>query len=90
MKLRPMRARRFKLPVLSRLTWAWLGFAALGAAVIAYSAYDSGRTKAAVAMAVEGVERLAPPIEPVTEEERPERLAAGSTALSPIIVNDEA
>lgn len=83
-----MRARRFKIPVLSRLTWAWLGFGALGAGLIAFSAFDGGRTKAAVAMAVEGIERLAPPIDPAIEEERPERLATRATAVSPTLVED--
>jgi polysaccharide deacetylase 2 family uncharacterized protein YibQ len=72
-----MRARRFKLPVLSRLTWAWLGFVALSGGVALYSAHDGGRTRAAVAMAVEGIERLAPPVEPKKiSEPPPERLAA--------------
>lgn len=76
-----MPARRFKLPVLSRLTWAWIGFAAIGAGVAVYATLDDGRTRAAVAMAVEGVERLAPPVadrEPA--EAPPERLAAAAEA----------
>ncbi|MGE4033134.1 MAG: divergent polysaccharide deacetylase family protein [Parvularculaceae bacterium] len=58
-----MRLRRFKLPVLSRLAWAWIVFASLGGGVALYAANDGGRTRSAVAMAIEGVERLAPPIE---------------------------
>ncbi len=79
-----MRARRFKLPVLSRLTWAWLGFVALGGGVALYAANDSGRTRAAAAMAVEGIERLAPPIEPKSvAEPPPERLAVIDTLQQP-------
>lgn len=58
-----MRSRRFKLPVLSRLAWAWAAFVVLGGAAALYAANDGGRTKAAVAMAVEGVERLAPAVD---------------------------
>lgn len=79
-----MRARRFKMPVFSRLTWAWLGFVALCGAGIAYSIFDGGRTRAAVAMAVEGIERLAPPPEPAkVAEEPPERLDPAQAALAP-------
>lgn len=78
-----MRGRRLKLPVLSRLTWAWLGFATLCSAVALYAANDGGRTSAAVAMAIDGVERLAQP-EPrkVAEAklDRLERLVAGGAA----------
>ncbi len=76
-----MPSRRFKLPVLSRLSWAWLGFAALGLGVAVYSANDGGRTRAAVAMAVEGIERLAPPERRDAVEAPPERLAAGAPAI---------
>lgn len=70
-----MRARRLKLPVLSRLAWAWLCFIALTGAVAAYSMLDDGRTSAAAAMAIEGIERLAPPL-----ASPPERLAAAAPA----------
>lgn len=53
--------RRLKLPVLSRLTQAWLAFSGLVIAVAAYTASDDGRRRAAIAMTVEGIERLAPP-----------------------------
>lgn len=77
-----MRARRFKLPVLSRLTWAWLGFVAFSGGLAIYAANDGGRTRAAVAMAVEGIERLAPPIEQKRiSEPPPERLAARDGAM---------
>jgi hypothetical protein len=55
-----MPARRFKLPVLSRLAWAWLGFSGLALGAVFVAANDGGRTRAAVAMAVEGIELLAP------------------------------
>ncbi len=58
--------RRIKLPVLSRLTQAWLFFAALCAGLTLYTVSDDARRRAAIAMTVEGVERLAPP----TEERR--------------------
>jgi hypothetical protein len=55
-----MPARRFKLPVLSRLAWAWLGFSGLALGAVFGAANDGGRTRAVVAMAVEGIELLAP------------------------------
>lgn len=78
-----MRGRRLKLPVLSRLTWAWLCFVALVSAGALYAANDGGRTSAAVAMAIDEVERLAQP-EPRkaadAKFDRLERLAAGEPA----------
>jgi len=56
-----MPARRFKLPVLSRLAWAWIGFSGLALGAVLVAANDGGKTRAAVAMAVEGIELLAPP-----------------------------
>lgn len=53
--------RRLKLPVLSRLTQAWLAFAALAGGISVYTASDDGRRRAAIAMTVEGIERIAPP-----------------------------
>lgn len=53
--------RRFKFPVISRLTQAWLAFATLAGAVALYTASDDGRRSAAIAMTVEGIERIAPP-----------------------------
>jgi hypothetical protein len=53
--------RRFKIPVLSRLAWAWLAFAAVCAGLVLFAASDDGRRRAVAAMAVEGIERLAPP-----------------------------
>ncbi len=85
-----MPLRRFKLPVLSRLSWAWIGFLALSAGALLYASSDGGRTKAAVAMAIEGVERLAPPIDHAPldhlaiDETRGDRLAAGATAQGAI------
>jgi polysaccharide deacetylase 2 family uncharacterized protein YibQ len=84
-----MRTRRFKIPVLSRLSWAWLVFAAVRGEVAGYSAFDGNRTRAAVAMAVEGIERLAPPVDARrTSAEPPERLepAAGVAATSPDVL----
>ncbi|MCB2112006.1 MAG: divergent polysaccharide deacetylase family protein [Parvularculaceae bacterium] len=78
-----MRSRRFKLPVLSRLAWAWAVFAVLGAIAAVYAAYDHPRARAAVAMAVEGVERLAPPAEraaPEKSENEPENAASLTVA----------
>lgn len=81
-----MPARRIKIPVFSRLTWAWIAFAALGAGVAAFSALDSGRTNAAVAMAVEGIERLAPPIEHRAAEDKAlERLEPALPATEPTL-----
>lgn len=80
-----MRMRRIKFPVFSRLTVAWLAFVAIGAAFTAYSLIDSSRKRAIVAMAVEGVERLAPPPDHVqTRSAPPERLASAAEAASPI------
>jgi hypothetical protein len=78
-----MPSRRFKLPVLSRLTLAWIAFGAFGVVAACFMIFDNGRTRALVAMAVEGIELFAPP------EQRPasakpaslERLAAGEAAL---------
>lgn len=53
--------RRFKLPVVSRLTQAWLVFAAIAGGVLVYTATDDSRRRAAIAMTVEGIERIAPP-----------------------------
>lgn len=53
--------RRLKLPVLSRLTQAWLVFAAACSALAVYTLSDDARRRAAIAMTVDGVERLAPP-----------------------------
>lgn len=53
--------RRFKLPVVSRLTQAWLAFAALAGGLAVHTATDDGRRRAAIAMTVEGLERIAPP-----------------------------
>lgn len=83
-----MSARRFKLPVLSRLAWAWLGFAALGAGALAYSTAGEGGRRAAVKMAVEGIERFAPPPRPA--ETRTERLAAGETSAAATEIREEA
>lgn len=55
--------RRLKLPVLSRLTQAWLLFVAFCAGLTLYTVSDDARRRAAIAMTVEGVERLAPPAE---------------------------
>jgi hypothetical protein len=55
--------RRFKLPVVSRLAQAWLAFAAVAGVVVFYTASNETRRGAAIAMTVEGVERLAPPAE---------------------------
>lgn len=84
-----MRARRLKIPVLSRLAWAWLCFVALCSVGVVYSAFDGGRTRAAVAMAVEGIERLAPPPEPKKiASETPERLDPAQIALEPTLAAD--
>lgn len=84
-----MRTRRFKLPVLSRLTLAWISFAALCCAVAIYSAFDGGRTRAAVAMAVEGVERIAPPVErTIAPGESQERIEPAGEAVSPSLASD--
>ncbi|OFX03085.1 MAG: hypothetical protein A3E78_17095 [Alphaproteobacteria bacterium RIFCSPHIGHO2_12_FULL_63_12] len=81
-----MRARRFKIPVLSRLTWAWLCFVAICGAGVVYSAFDGGRTRAAVAMAVEGIERLAPPpAEPIKIAAEEDRLDPATVALAPTL-----
>lgn len=56
-----MRFRRLKLPVFSRLTLAWIAFASIGIGAVAYGITDFGRGQTAVKMAVEGIERLAPP-----------------------------
>lgn len=78
-----MRARRFKIPVLSRLAWAWLSFAALGGGIATYSAFDGGRTRAAVAMAIEGIELFAPPVERKTiDGQSPERLEQAQSAVA--------
>lgn len=84
-----MRVRRFRLPVLSRLAWAWLAFAAIAAAATLFASADIGRTRALVAMAVEGVERLAPPVEhtPISDPV-PERLARGEAAISALPAAD--
>jgi len=58
--------RRLKLPVLSRLTQAWLALAFGCAAMAVYTFSDDARRRAAIAMTIEGVERLAPP----TDERR--------------------
>jgi polysaccharide deacetylase 2 family uncharacterized protein YibQ len=50
-----------KLPVVSRLAQAWVAFAALAAGVAAYTASDDSRRRAAIAMTIEGIERIAPP-----------------------------
>lgn len=90
-----MRLRRLKLPVLSRLTWAWLTFATLGAGVFAYSAFDNDGTRAAVAMAVEGIERIAPPaerrrdVEPMSEPAEDRLSPAGAAAPILVAQNDE-
>lgn len=71
-------ARRFKIPVFSRLTWAWIIFAGLGAGGVFYAASDGGKTRAAVAMAVDGIERFAPPPRRAADDRKPERLAAAA------------
>lgn len=84
-----MRGRRFKLPVLSRLTQAWLCFAAIAAGGVAFLALNDGKTRAVVAMAVEGIERIAPP-ERRDEPAPPtrERFAAGEPATDMLAAND--
>lgn len=84
-----MRGRRFKIPVLSRLTLAWLVFAALCGSVGVYSAFDGGRTRAAVAMAIEGIERFAPPTEPRrVADAAPERIGPAIGATDPTMAAD--
>jgi polysaccharide deacetylase 2 family uncharacterized protein YibQ len=83
-----MRMRRFKLPVLGRLTWAWLGFAILCAGAGVVSAFDNGRTRTLVAMAVEGVERIAPPAERLPAVEPEERISPAQEAISPSAISD--
>lgn len=56
-----MGGRRFKLPVLSRLTQAWLAFAAVCAGLSIYTVSDTARRQAAIAMTVEGIEKIAAP-----------------------------
>lgn len=80
--------RRFKLPVLSRLTWAWLGFAALCGVAAIVSAFDNGGARTLVAMAVEGVERIAPPVERAPPGEPEERINPPEEAISPITISD--
>ncbi|MEM9496223.1 MAG: divergent polysaccharide deacetylase family protein [Pseudomonadota bacterium] len=57
-----MRRRRRGLPVYSRLTWAW-GLSATAIALVAgfFLFMDDGRAPERIALAVRGVERLAPP-----------------------------
>ncbi|MEK7266004.1 MAG: divergent polysaccharide deacetylase family protein [Pseudomonadota bacterium] len=83
-----MRVRRLKIPVLSRLTWAWFCFVALCGVGVVYSVFDNGRTRAAVAMAVEGIERLAPPAEPKKVASDLERFQREQEALAPTFAAD--
>ncbi len=57
---RRSRVRRFKLPVVSTLTQAWLAFTVLVAGIAVYTASDAGRRRAAIAMTIDGVETIAP------------------------------
>lgn len=76
--------RRFKFPVVSRLTLAWIAFVAIVGGVALYTASDDSRRRAAIAMTVEGVERIAPPAESrSTVADRIERQAFGREATSP-------
>ena len=78
--------RRFKLPVVSRLTLAWLAFAALAAGVALYTASDDSRRRAAIAMTVEGIERIAPPAERAPSiADKIERQAFGRQAAASAI-----
>ena len=74
--------RRLKLPVVSRLTQAWLAFAALAGGVALYTASDDGRRRAAVAMTVEGIERIAPPSESRAIAEKIDRQSFGRPPAS--------
>ncbi len=57
--------RRFRPPVFSRLSWAWMLFAASAAAIGAYSATSGGKSAASrIALAVGELERLARPEPP--------------------------
>jgi hypothetical protein len=67
------RARRIRLPVLSRLTIAWLGFAGLAAGGALWAV--AGGPAPIVAMAVEGVERFARAEANPAAGREPERLA---------------
>jgi polysaccharide deacetylase 2 family uncharacterized protein YibQ len=78
-----MRSRRFKLPVLSRLAWAWLFFATLGGGIGIFAASDTGRARALWAMAVDEIERLAPPETGHAPQGADARLAAKKEALAP-------
>lgn len=76
--------RRLKLPVVSRLTQAWIAFAAIAAGIVLYTASDDGRRRAAIAMTVEGIERIAPPPESIASiGEKIDRQAFGREAIAP-------
>lgn len=83
--------RRIKLPVVSRLMQAWLVFAALAGGVGVYTASDDSRRRAAIAMTVEGIERIAPPSERgASIGEKIDRQAFGreTLAASPAAVDE--
>lgn len=64
-----IRHKRFRLPVWSRLTWAWVASIAAGTSFGAYSLLAKTEGPTRVALAIDGaVERFAPPVEraPVT------------------------
>lgn len=73
------RARRIRIPVLSRLTAAWL---AIGALALAGGAWAiASRPAPLVAMTVEGVERLARAERAAPVAPRPERLAPAAETV---------
>lgn len=77
--------RRFKLPVVSRLTLAWLAFVAIAGGVALYTASDDSRRRAAIAMTVEGIERIAPPAETrAAVADKIDRQAFGREAASAV------
>ena len=85
-----MRRRRFRIPVLSRLTKAWLSVAALGIAGVVYLGSDPGHQSGGanrIALAVEAPERIARIGRPNGErfDSRPERLEQPGTLRQPAI-----
>ncbi|MDZ7629091.1 MAG: divergent polysaccharide deacetylase family protein [Parvularculaceae bacterium] len=79
--------RRLKLPVVSRLTQAWLAFGAVCAGLSVYTVSDTARRQAAIAMTVEGIEKIAAPEMRTAAASRIERQdfrrdAAGATSAS--------
>lgn len=85
--------RRFRFPVLGRLTWAWMISAAAGGCLLGFSFmagdHVNGPTRVALSLGPE-VQTIAPPASPKTHSVMPDKTPEAAPALRDGAMPDEA